>query len=87
MKNNKLQHFIQKERNELRYATLVKKKKKKVAVRHFFSARDQVPGRLVFDSFPFSFFHTSDLGNRPSLSGERRYLKSWVLVSVQFSYE
>ena len=23
---------------------------------------------------------------RPLLSGERRYLESWVLVSVQFSY-
>ena len=62
-------------------------KKKKVAVKHSYSARDHIPWRLAFHSFPFSFgFHTSDRENpRPLLSGERRYLKSWFLVSVQCS--
>ena len=58
-----------------------------MAVKHSYSARDHILWRLAFHSFPFSFgFHTSDRGNpRPLLSGERRYLKSWFLVSVQCS--
>ena len=55
-------------------------KKRKVAVKHSCSAWDQIPWRLVFDSFPFSSFHKSE-GNRPFLSGER-YFKSCVLVSA-----
>ena len=54
---------------------------KKVAVKHSCSARDQIPGRVVFNSFPFSSFHTSDRGNRPFFSGER-YLKTCFLVRV-----
>ena len=56
-------------------------------MKHSYSVRDHIPWRLAFHSFPFSFgFHTSDRGNpRPLLSGERRYLKSWFLVSVQCS--
>ena len=64
--DNKLEHFTQ---------------KKKVAVKHSCSARDQIPGRVVFNSFPFSSFHTSDRGNRPFFSGER-YLKTCFLVRV-----
>ena len=55
--------------------------RQKVAVKHSCSAGDQIPWRLVFNSFPFSSFHTSDRGNRPFFSGER-YLKTCFLVRV-----
>ena len=37
-------------------------KKRKVAVKHSCSARDQIPRRLVFDIFPFSSFRTPVIG-------------------------
>ena len=46
---NKLGHFTQKERIDLDLLHLLKKKK--VAVKHSCSPRDQIPSRLVFDSF------------------------------------
>ena len=50
-------------------------------MKHSCSARDQIPWRLVFDSFPYSSFHTSE-ETRHFLSGER-FSKSCVLASLR----
>ena len=71
--DNKLEHFTQKERIDLDMLHLLKKRK--VAVKHSCSARDQIPRRLVFDSFPFSSFRTPVIGEIDLSSPESVILK------------